>query len=122
MQMAVTPEEIFAGASVLLAGDGEVDWRNATSRAYYAAYHRCKRLALEEGLALAQGRSAHIGLVDALGQMGNARPLRELAGMLDRCRLRRHDADYEIEKAFARELANAVVVDCRDILVKADAF
>ena len=120
--MAVTPEQIFGAASVLLAGDAEVDWRNAAGRAYYAAYHRCTRLALEEGLALGQGGSAHAGVVDALGEMGNARPLRELAGMLDRCRLRRREADYEIEKAFARDLANAVVEDCGDILVKAGAF
>ena len=120
--MAITPEEILAAASVLLGGGGEVDWRNAASRAYYAAYHRCRRLSLEEGLALGQGGSAHAGVVNALRQMGNARPLRELAGMLDRCRLRRRDADYAIEKEFARDLANAVVEDCGNILVKADAF
>ncbi|MCY4058407.1 MAG: hypothetical protein OXG44_10440 [Gammaproteobacteria bacterium] len=112
----------MTAASVLLRGGGEVDWRNAASRAYYAAHHRCRRLAHDEGLALDQVGSAHAGVVDALGQMGNARPLRELAGMLDRCRLRRRDADYEIEKAFARGLANAVVEDCGNILTKADAF
>ena len=120
--MPVTPKEILTAASVLLRGGGEVDWRNAASRAYYAAHHRCRRLAHDEGLALDQVGSAHAGVVDALGQMGNARPLRELAGMLDRCRLRRRDADYEIEKAFARDLANAVVEDCGNILTKADAF
>lgn len=45
--MSVTPEAIFESAVVLAGGDEEVDWRNACSRAYYAAYHRCRAIANE---------------------------------------------------------------------------
>lgn len=37
--MAVTPEGLLSAAKAMSAGEEEVDWRNATSRAYYAAYH-----------------------------------------------------------------------------------
>ena len=40
--MATTPEALLGAADVLSNGQGEVDWRNAASRAYYAAYHRCQ--------------------------------------------------------------------------------
>ena len=43
--MPVTPDSILESAAAMSEGDAEVDWRNATSRAYYAAYHRCRPLA-----------------------------------------------------------------------------
>ena len=36
--MAVTPESILESAAAMSQGGAEVDWRNATSRACYAAY------------------------------------------------------------------------------------
>ncbi len=35
--MAVSPEVLLEAAAALGNGHGEADWRNATSRAYYAA-------------------------------------------------------------------------------------
>ena len=43
--MAVTPESILESAAAMSQGGAEVDWRNANSRARYAAYHRCRALA-----------------------------------------------------------------------------
>ena len=39
--MAVTPEVLLQAAAALGDGNQEVDWRNAASRGYYAAFHRC---------------------------------------------------------------------------------
>ena len=41
--MSVTPTEILEAAKGFAKGNSEVDWRNAVSRAYYAAYHRSTR-------------------------------------------------------------------------------
>ena len=45
--MPVTPHDIHGSAVALGEGDHEVDWRNAGSRAYFAAFHRCRRLAMQ---------------------------------------------------------------------------
>lgn len=39
--MAITPDELLQTADELGQGVRESDWRNAASRAYYAAYHAC---------------------------------------------------------------------------------
>ena len=41
--MAVTPQSLLEAAQTLGRGEAEVDWRNAASRVYYAAYHRWRR-------------------------------------------------------------------------------
>ena len=43
--MPVTPEEILVTASEMSQGAREEDQRNAVSRAYYAAFHKCRDLA-----------------------------------------------------------------------------
>lgn len=45
-----------------------------------------------------------------------------LDSMLDMCRLKRRDADYEIERTFLRPTSATAVKDCREIIVRADAF
>ena len=119
--MAVTPKEMLAAAEALHAGSAEVDWRNGASRAYYAAYHRCRQLATEEKLRVAEGGSGHVPLVDALWDSANSRPVRELGHMLDRCRMRRRKADYEIDVVFPRQFGETVVGDCAQILIAADS-
>jgi len=120
--VAVAPEEILAAAEELAEGSREVDWRNAASRGYYAAYHRCMLLAREERLTIQSAASEHIALVEGLTRRGNAVPLRRLGAMLDQCRLRRRKADYQIEGEFERYIADTVVNDSREILAVADGF
>ena len=121
--MAVTPEDLLA-SDVLLGGDGasEVDWRNATSRAYYAAYHRCRSVAGAAGLSIGQIGSVHAGLVAELTAPLTPNPLKSLGYMLDQCRRRRSEADYNIDGDFERVDAEWVVEECRRIIDKADAL
>lgn len=42
--MPVTPDEILDSAIKHGSGEAEVDWRNACSRAYFAAFHRCRQI------------------------------------------------------------------------------
>ena len=120
--MAVAPEEILAAAKELAQGSREVDWRNAASRGYYAAYHRCMRLAREERLHIQPTASEHIALVEGLKRIGNAAPLRKLGAILDQCRLRRRKADYQVEGNFERYIADTVIEDSRETISVADGF
>lgn len=120
--MAVAPSDMLDAAAEMAAGSREVDWRNAASRAYYAAYHRCKVLAQDERIEVDANRSAHEALVRALGARDNSRPMRVISDVLDKCRMKRRDADYEIGKQFLKQAALTSVEDCREIIARADVF
>lgn len=115
--MAVTPEAIFQSAVVLARGDEEVDWRNACSRAYYAAYHRCRAIANEiEPYTETAGRSAHRVVADILTSPGSGKARMSMGYKLRQCGAQRRRADYEIDDPFPRQAGLAVIADCREIL------
>ena len=100
--MPVTPSEILASAVSLSEGDREVDWRNGGSRAYFAAYHRCRGIAAELEPHVDLSRSdAHQVVPDVLKAEGG-KP-RQLAYMLIQCRRIRNSADYDVGDSFRRE-------------------
>ena len=68
--MAVSPEVLLDAAAALGSGNSEVDWRNATSRAYYAAYHSCASVARAARLNVAETGSVHATLIAATGGSG----------------------------------------------------
>lgn len=111
----VTPDELLDAAAALAAGDREVDWRNATSRAYYAAFHRCRLVAAAEGIPEAGTQSAHASLIDGLTYHRNPPTLRGLGFMLKQCRTKRVVADYDIGAGFDRDVAHTVLADSRRI-------
>ena len=122
--MAVTPNDLLRSAKASLGNDGtgEVDWRNATSRAYYAAFHRCRSAAGAAGLSTAQTGSVHAGLVGELTAPLSPNSLKSLGYMLEQCRRRRNEADYDIDRDFERLDAEWVVKECQRIVDKADAL
>ena len=117
--MAVAPEDLLATAESLVAGKQESDWRTATSRAYYAAFHRCRLVAADAGLGEPGRGSVHAALVDALTHGHSPAALRGLGFMLEQCRKRRVQADYDIDTDFERGFAHTVLDDCRRIFDKA---
>lgn len=65
--MAVTPQQMLDAAATLMErGDGEADWRNAASQAYYGAFHQCSAVAEEARLQVAERGGVHAALIDAL--------------------------------------------------------
>ena len=115
--MSVTPEAIFESAVVLAGGDEEVDWRNACSRAYYAAYHRCRAIAKEiEPYTDTASRSTHRIVADILTSPGNGPARMSIGYKLRQCSAQRQRADYQIGDPFPRQVCQAVIADCRDIL------
>ena len=120
--MSVTPEVLLHAADALGRGNSEADWRNAASRAYYAAYHRCRSVAQDARLSVPETGSVHFGLIEALTHNLNPSSLKGLGYMLEQCRLRRTEADYRIDQDFPRNLAETVLADCKRILNKAEAL
>lgn len=118
--MAVTPQGLLSAAETLGEGRTEPDWRNAASRAYYAAFHRCRLIAADLGPLIAA--SAHREVIDTLSSTLRPMSMRSLGIMLEQCRRHRVIADYELKTDFTRETAHTVLETSRAILIKADAI
>lgn len=119
--MPVTPNALLEAAKALGRGESEVDWRNAASRAYYAAWHRCLPIGRSVGLSAQPDQGVHRQLIETL--TGNRdRTLKSLGYMLEQCRALRVGADYEIETDFPPEDARTALEQCEKILNKAGAF
>ena len=116
--MAVNPDDLFVAAKALGQGETEVDLRNATSRAYYAAYHRCLALGQSLGLSAEQGRGVHRQLLDTLLSSTDQK-VRSVAHMLEQCRRLRVQADYEIETDFSSHDTHVAIKQCEKIMTKA---
>lgn len=120
--MAVTPEGLLDAAQSIANGDREVDWRNATSRAYYAAYHRCRLAAQDARLSVAETGGMHAALIKALTAPLTSSSLKSLGYLLEQCRQRRVEADYRIDEKFPRDTADATLADSKRILKKAETL
>ena len=119
--MAVTPESILESAAAMSQGGAEVDWRNATSRACYAAYHRCRALAtsIDPHADLSTAES-HRFVADILQQRDSPNAARGLAYQLAALRKVRNLADYEIDDEFDQNSGRNSVEACRKILERAN--
>ena len=120
--MAVSPEALLDAAEALGNGDREVDWRNATSRGYYAAYHASVPVAFDAGLRVGDTGSVHAALVGVLTEPLRPSRLKSFGYMLEQCRKRRTQADYRIQEQFERQIADTAISDCRRILAHAKAI
>lgn len=119
--MAVTPNALFEAARVIGHGKSEVDLRNATSRAYYAAYHRCRLLAENLPAPAAHQGGVHRIVIDTLTE-NKSWKLKSLGYMLDQCRKLRVEADYDINSEFRHQDAHNVLAVGEKILKKADSI
>jgi uncharacterized protein (UPF0332 family) len=82
-------------ANELSTGSREADWRSATSRAYYAAFHKARRLLLRGGFAVPRGEQAHAYLWLRLSN--SQHPDVVDAGLaLNDLRTARNRADYDV--------------------------
>ncbi len=120
--MAVNPDALLTAAEVIGRGHEELDWRNAASRAYYAAFHRSRFLIEEQGLQPIQSHSAHLDVIEALKDRANSGDLKSVGYMLDFCRKLRIVADYEIQAAFPKGDADTALEQARRVLAKAAAM
>ncbi len=85
----------------------EVDYRNAASRAYYAAYHACKNIAEQKKINLSAG-ATHEKLILGLKNSRN-KDLQRLGNILQNMRDSRHKADYKINDTFSYQEAKKIL-------------
>ena len=120
--MAVTPDVLHGAAEDLSNGREEVDWRNAVSRAYYAAYHRCKQLAPNAAGQFGVQGGSHESLCRALMDIRRPTAVRRVGIMLDHCRKYRNVADYDIGDAFPRATCLTVMQSTKSILEQVESL
>jgi uncharacterized protein (UPF0332 family) len=83
-------------ADELSTGSREADWRSATSRAYYAAFHKARRLLVKGGFAAPRAEQAHAYLWLRLSNCRH--PDVVDAGLaLNDLRKARNQADYDVD-------------------------
>ena len=85
-------------ADELSMGSREADWRSATSRAYYAAFHKARRLLRHNGFAVPRGEQAHAYLWLRLDNSRHPDVV-EAGHALNDLRRARNAADYDVEVA-----------------------
>jgi uncharacterized protein (UPF0332 family) len=97
-------------ADALSTGDTEADWRSGISRAYYAAFHKARRLLLFSGSQVPRGDLAHAYLWLRLSNCGHpdvsnaGRDLNHLRGSRNRAD---YDFDTSIEQLEAMDLVQS---------------
>lgn len=106
--------------AALRDGTTEAEWRSASSRAYYAAFHVARRLLLSLGFGVARADRAHAYLWQRLANAG--RPDVELAGnRLNHLRGERNAADYDEGRPVGQVLAARHVQTAEQIIHTLDA-
>lgn len=116
--MAVSPEQILQSAEELGNGAREIDRRNAASRAYYAAFHRC--LPLVEG-DVDGDFGVHRAVTNELYASMN-RTLRTVGSLLEQCKSIRVAADYKTASAFNKQRSDLALKLAQELLNKTDSF
>lgn len=102
-------------ADDLSAGLREADWRSAISRAYYAAFHKARKLLRQGGFAVPHGEQTHAYLWFRLSNAGHPDVMR--AGTkLGHLRTARNRADYDMDFPVAQAAAFDHVQVATDII------
>src|SRR5438874_84346 len=95
----------FLQAARRMAGSTEEsDWRSATSRAYYAAFHVARDLLAALRFRTPRADRAHNYLYVRLNNCGEA-TVERAASQLRDLRTVRNEADYDIRSSFSAQVA-----------------
>ena len=118
--MPVSPDQLFDLAESLAHEDSEVQLRNSSSRAYYAAYHRCLSIGKHLGLQF-EDSGVHRNLIDTFTRNSNMK-LKGIGYLLEQCRRLRVKADYDIELEYGKKEAQSAIECSRKIMERANAY
>lgn len=111
----MSPNDIPELANELSAGNREVDWRCAASRAYYAAFHSARLFLERLGFAVPWADQAHAYLWLRLANCGQL-DLSVAGKRLNDLRYKRNWADYDLDRLFAHTTAFDQVQVAMDIM------
>jgi uncharacterized protein (UPF0332 family) len=111
----IAPEDFLALAELEIQNTTEAEWRTAVSRAYYAAFHKARKLFLALGFGPPKGDQAHAYVWLRLLNCGNQQV--QLAGSnLNSLRRYRNQADYDVDQNLSQANARMQVLEARQII------
>jgi uncharacterized protein (UPF0332 family) len=111
----MTGADFLTLASRLATASTEAEWRTATSRAYYAAFHALRDLFNGLGFRVPRADAAHNYLYVRLYNSANS-ALAGAANDLHELRQRRNEADYDFHLAHSQRRAVRMVALAGGIL------
>lgn len=106
--MSVTYQQFLDSAKESLNGESEIDYRNAASRSYYAAYHIC----LDLGRRFPDFTDVKGGVHERLiNKLVNAKDpnIKSVGYILQTCRSFRKKADYLLQDKFSKYEAETTI-------------
>jgi uncharacterized protein (UPF0332 family) len=106
----VNPLLFLTQAQRLAASAAEEDWRTATSRAYYAAFHVACAFMTNLGFRVPNADRAHAYLWLRLQNCGDAN-VEQAGRTLNDLRYHRNWADYDLRRSFTQSRTLAAVKD-----------
>ena len=95
--------------------DTEAEWRSAISRAYYAAFHKARRLLQQNGFAVSHAEQAHAYLWKRLSNATHP-DVMNAGRNLAHLRALRNGADYDFDSPIDQAEAQHLVGRATDII------
>jgi uncharacterized protein (UPF0332 family) len=115
----MTGRDFLPLAKQLAGGADEPEWRTATSRAYYAAFHVARNLFVALRFVVPHEEKAHVYLYHRLNNCGEA-AVQGTANKLNNLRRRRNQADYDCHLSLTQAEANQMVQAAEEIIQALD--
>jgi len=110
-------EKFLESAKIIIEGGQEVDYRNATSRAYYCAFHLCRNFLNTLLHAQISDQASHEAVI---GELINSpdNKLRKLGNKLRQAKRSRHIADYKLFHEFSYHEAKQTIKHSYEIKIE----
>lgn len=102
-------------AEDLLEGPREADWRSASSRAYYAAFHIARGLFVQCGFKVPEADWGHAYLWLRLSNAQHP-DVQQAGYRLRQLRSSRNEADYDLDRSFSHRNAVDQVQEALEII------
>jgi len=112
-------KEFLISAQEFIQGSREIDYRNASSRAYYCAFHMCRTLLEKLPHTQHSIGSSHEKVIADLLSYPDKR-IKKLGRKLEQAKTLRHQADYQLNIPFYRSSAKQVLRHAEEISWQVD--
>lgn len=119
--MPINSIDFLNSAKQLINGNTEIDLRNATSRAYYAAFHEAKRISQYSNYVISNNKTGiHQRIIEKLikhpGFSSKDTDIRQIGIILSQCKKGRTKADYSIHCGYSKIEADTIVLQVENLI------
>ncbi|HHQ8862153.1 TPA: hypothetical protein ACSVS8_002051 [Legionella pneumophila] len=108
-------------AKILVTGNNKIDFRNATSRAYYSALHKADIVAAKSNGISKKNSGLHAQLIQKLKSHTGSTiiddNIRQIGVLLGMCKKYRVNADYKINHTIDRSFAQQTISLVEQLLI-----